>query len=74
LLLGVAKKLTTPESLELLDKAAEIPASVDLSRAKGVGLFGMMGAMGDPDVKTGLGVLMELTKGLAALKVEPREA
>jgi uncharacterized protein YjgD (DUF1641 family) len=28
----------------------------------------MVGAMGNPDVQKGLGVLMEFTKGLGALK------
>jgi len=67
-LLGIVKKLTTPEALDLLARAAEIPAGVDVSRAKPVGAFGLLGAMGDPDVKQGMGVLMELTRGLALLK------
>jgi uncharacterized protein YjgD (DUF1641 family) len=31
----------------------------------------MLGAMGDKEIQEGLGVLMELTKGLAALKTQP---
>ena len=67
-LLGIFKKLTTPESLALLDKAAEIPSCVDLSRAKPAGAWGLLWAMGNPEVKNGLGILLELTKGLSALK------
>lgn len=67
-LLGIVKKLTTPEALELLDRAAEVPSRVDLSRAKPAGAWGMLWAMGNPEVKDGLGVLLELTKGLSALK------
>jgi uncharacterized protein YjgD (DUF1641 family) len=67
-LLGIFKKLTTPEALELLDRAAEIPSCVDLSRAKPAGAWGLLWAMGNPDVKNGLGILLELTKGLSALK------
>jgi uncharacterized protein YjgD (DUF1641 family) len=67
-LLGIVKKLTTPEALELLDRAAEVPSRVDLSRTKPAGAWGMLWAMGNPDVKDGLGVLLELTKGLSALK------
>jgi uncharacterized protein YjgD (DUF1641 family) len=67
-LLGIVKKLTTPEALELLDRAAEVPSRVDLSHAKPAGAWGMLWAMGNPDVKDGLGVLLELTKGLSALK------
>ncbi len=67
-LVDIAKKLTAPEALDLLEKAAELPARVDLSQAKPVGPFGMPWAMGNSEIKQGLGVLMELTKGLAALK------
>lgn len=70
-LLGVFKKLTTPEALELLDRAAEVPSRVDLSRAKPAGAWGLLWAMGNPEVKEGLGVLLELTKGLSTLR--PKE-
>jgi hypothetical protein len=67
-LVGVAKKLTSPNALRLLDRAAEIPAKLDLSQAKPVGLFGAAFAMRNPEVKQGMGVLLEMTKGLALLK------
>ena len=67
-LLGSFKKLTTPEALEVLDKVAEVPSRVDLSRAKPAGAWGLLWAMGSPEVKDGLGVLLELTKSLAVLK------
>jgi uncharacterized protein YjgD (DUF1641 family) len=67
-LVGVAKKLTTPEALNLLDKAAEVPARVDLSQAKAVGPFGMLFALGNSEVKQGMGVVLELTKALSLLK------
>jgi uncharacterized protein YjgD (DUF1641 family) len=70
-LTGILKKLTAPAALDLLDRAAELPARVDVARARPVGLFGMLGAMGDKEIQEGLGVLMELTKGLAALKAQP---
>jgi uncharacterized protein YjgD (DUF1641 family) len=70
-LLGVFKKLTTPEALELLDRAAEVPSRVDLSRTKPAGAWGLLWAMGNPEVKEGLGVLLELTKGLSTLR--PKE-
>jgi uncharacterized protein YjgD (DUF1641 family) len=70
-LTGILKKLTAPAALDLLDRVAELPAGVDVSRARPVGLFGMLGAMGDKEIQEGLGVLMELTKGLAALKAQP---
>ena len=67
-LVGVAKKLTAPEALNLLDKAAEVPAKVDLSQAKAVGPFGMLFALGNSEVKQGMGVVLELTKALSQLK------
>ena len=67
-LLGVLKKVTTPESISFLEKAAEIPARTDLTQARKVGAFGMLGAMGNDDVKEGLGIVLELTKSLSVLK------
>lgn len=58
----------TPEALDLLDKAAELPASADVAGARPVGFFGLMGAMSDPKLKAGLGVALELTRGLAAMR------
>ncbi len=69
-LVGVAKKLTSPKALDLLDRAADIPAKVDLSGAKPVGLFGAAFALRDPEVKQGMGILLEMTKGLSLLKGE----
>lgn len=67
-LVAVAKKLTAPQALNLLHRAAEIPVTVDLSQAKEVGPFGMVFALGNSEVKQGMGVLLELTKGLSLLK------
>jgi uncharacterized protein YjgD (DUF1641 family) len=67
-LTGILKKLTAPAALDLLDRAADVPARVDVSRARPIGMFGMLGAMGDREVQQGLGVLMELTRGLGVLK------
>ena len=67
-LVGVMHKLMAPESLDLLDKAAALPASADVAGAKPVGLFGLMGALSDPQMKAGVGVALELTRGLAALR------
>jgi uncharacterized protein YjgD (DUF1641 family) len=67
-LVGVAKKLTAPKPLDMLSKLAEVPERVDLSQAKPVGPFGMIFALRDPDIMQGLGVVLELTKGLCVLK------
>jgi uncharacterized protein YjgD (DUF1641 family) len=67
-LTGVLHKLVAPEALDLLDKAADLPASADVAGARPVGLFGLMGALSDPKLKAGVGVALELTRGLAALR------
>lgn len=68
--IGILKKLTAPAALDLLDRAADLPARMDVSRAQPVGFWGVIGAMGDKEIQQGIGVLMELTKGLAMLKTE----
>ncbi len=73
-LVGVAKTLTTPESLDFIERAAGLPGRMDLSRSEPAGLFSLMGALGDPGVKEGLGVLLEMSKGLGALKGEETPA
>lgn len=67
-LLGVAKKLSDPKTIAFLDKIAEIPAQVDLTTSKDVGPFGLLWTSSSKEVKEGLGVLIELTKGLGKLK------
>ena len=67
-LLGLAKKLTDPQTIAFLEKVADLPAQVDLTISKDVGPFGLISACSSKEVKIGLGVLMELTKGLGKLK------
>jgi len=67
-LLGLAKKITDPQSLAFLEKFAEVPSRLDLKGAKEVGPFGLLWAASGKEVKEGLGVLMELTKALGSLK------
>ena len=67
-LVGAAHKLTRPEALDMLEKAAELPAEVDVSGAQPVGMWGMLGALSRPEVKEGMGVALELTSSLARLK------
>jgi len=67
-LVGSLHKLTATESVEVLDKAAALPGKADLTGAKSVGLWGLLGALSDAKVKEGVGVALELTRGLAELK------
>ena len=67
-MLGLAKKITHPGTLALLEKFAELPGNLDLLSAKKVGPFGLLWATSNKEVKEGLGVLMELTKAMSNLK------
>jgi uncharacterized protein YjgD (DUF1641 family) len=67
-LLGLAKKLTDPQTVAFLEKLVDIPAQVNLSTCKGVGPVGILMASCRGEVKEGLGVLMGLTKGLSKMK------
>ena len=67
-LLGLAKKIKDPRAQGFLERAAEIPANIDLSRTKKVGPFGMMSAGFNDEVKEGFGVMLELAKAMGKLK------
>lgn len=68
-LLGLAKKLSDPQAMAVLEKAAGIPSQLDLVNCKDVGPFGLISVSATKEVKQGLGVLMELTRALGKLKV-----
>lgn len=67
-MLGVAKKLSDPQLVTLLENIAIAGASVDLTKSKDVGPFGLFSACSAPESKKGLGVLVELTKAMGDLK------
>jgi uncharacterized protein YjgD (DUF1641 family) len=67
-LAGTLKTLTRPEALAFLDRVAQLPTQVDLTDTKAAGPWRLLMAMGDAEIKAGMGVLLELTRGLATLK------
>jgi uncharacterized protein YjgD (DUF1641 family) len=67
-LLGLAKSLSDPKAVRLLEKLSQIPAKVDLDNAKSVGVFGLASAGFNPEISRGLGVLMELTKAMGRIQ------
>ena len=67
-LLGLAKKLADPKTMNFIEKLAEIPATVDLETCKDCGPFGLAWASGNREVKQGLGILIELAKAMGRLK------
>ena len=72
-LLGLAKKLSDPSAQAFLEKAAALPAQVDLESSKQVGAWGLMAAGFNPEIKQGLGVVMELTKAMGRMKANGDE-
>ncbi len=69
-LIGLLKKMSDPKLLALLDKLTDVPAELDLAKAKPVGAFGLVSALGDPELKRGVGVALELAKALGKLSDE----
>lgn len=68
MLIGLLKKMSTPEMLALLEKLTDMPGNINLANAKPVGMFGVVGALSDNEVKNGIGVAMEMVKALGKLK------
>ena len=67
-LLALAQKLSEPQTMAFLERLTEMPAKLDLEKCKDIGPFGLLWASGNKEVKEGLGVLMEFTKGMGSLK------
>jgi uncharacterized protein YjgD (DUF1641 family) len=67
-LLGLLRKLATPEVQALLQRVVEIPVGLDLGSSQSVGPVGLLKAAYSDDVKQGLGVMIELTKAMGKLK------
>ncbi len=65
--MGLAKSLSDPKAIELLEKLSQIPGKVDLDNAKSVGVFGLASAGFNPEISQGLGVVMELTKAMGRI-------
>ncbi|PKN66846.1 MAG: hypothetical protein CVU57_04595 [Deltaproteobacteria bacterium HGW-Deltaproteobacteria-15] len=67
-LLGLAKKISCPGAITFLQGVVEIPGKMDLAASKEVGPLSLLFAGSNKEVKEGLGVLIELTKGLGKLR------
>ncbi|MDA3791051.1 MAG: DUF1641 domain-containing protein [Desulfobacula sp.] len=65
--LGLAKSLSNPKAIALLEKLSRIPSKVELENAKSIGVFGLASAGFNPEISKGLGVLMELTKAMGKI-------
>ncbi len=67
-LLGLAKKLSDPQVMTLLEKTIEVFTSIDLKDTKKIGPIGLVSAGFNSEVKEGFGVLIELAKAMGKLK------
>lgn len=67
-LLALAQKMAEPRTIAFLERLTEMPGKLDLEKCKDIGPFGLLWASGNKEVKEGLGVLMEFTKGMGSLK------
>jgi uncharacterized protein YjgD (DUF1641 family) len=67
-LLGLAKSLSDPKAVELLEKLSTVPSKVDLDKAEKVGVLGLATAGFNSEISQGLGVMMELTKAIGKIK------
>lgn len=64
-MMGALQKLGSPEAVDFVDHMASIPGKVDVSKTEAVGAMDMFRAMGDEDVRKGMGMLLQLTKAMA---------
>ncbi|WP_300154130.1 DUF1641 domain-containing protein [Solidesulfovibrio sp.] len=67
-MIGLLKKIATPEFLALMDKLTELPAAMELDKAQPLGIMGLVSALRDPDLREGLGVGLQMAKSLKKLK------
>ncbi len=67
-MLGLAKQLTDPKSVEFINKLMGIPGDIDLKNVKSAGMGKLMTAGFDSEIQAGLGVMLELTKAMGKLK------
>lgn len=67
-LLGFSRKLTDPDTVAFIEKFLGIPELVDLENAKSAGIGSLIKAGFDDEIKSGLGVMLELTKAMGKMK------
>jgi uncharacterized protein YjgD (DUF1641 family) len=67
-LLVLAKSLSDPKAIKLLEQLSRIPSKVELENAKSIGVFGLASAGFNPEIGKGLGVLMELIKAMGRIQ------
>lgn len=67
-LIGMLSKLSDPKVRMMIEKASDAFTTMDLENVKECGPIGLIRAMGSPEARQGLGVMVEMTKTLGKLK------
>ncbi len=68
-LFGLAKKLGHPRTRAFIEAVTDFPSDVNWAQCKPVGPIGLISAIRCSEVQDGLGVIVELTKAIAKVKV-----
>lgn len=68
MLLSLLKKLSQPEVMQFIERFTDIPLELELEKSKPVGPLGLVTGLQNEEVKQGLGVMLELIKGLGTVK------
>ena len=67
-LAGILKKITTPQALDLIDRAADLPGRLDLQQAEPLDPRVILAAIKDPEIRQGMGIMLALTRSLTVLR------
>ena len=70
ILLSILKQLSHPEIVRFISRLMEIPLEIKPEECKPIGPLGALTGLADPEAKRGLGVMLELLKGLGRVKLE----
>ncbi len=64
-MVGALQKLGTPQAAEFVDHMASIPGKIDINQTEALKTMDLFKAMGNEEVRKGMGLLLQLTKAMA---------
>lgn len=71
-LMGTLKTLSDPKAIRLLKTLSQIPGNVEIEKAENVGVYGLASSAFDPEIKKGLGIMLEMAKAVG--RIDPEAA